>query len=301
MDPLLENPPKHTLGSRLHDGVHFALYYLLQRAPVDMVSGIGSRFVRWSVPRNRPWIIDGARKNLKRLRPDLDEAAIEAAIRSFLDNVGRLMAEFVTLPRLHGGGRIAVTERFARFLETAGEEATLAIGLHTGNWEVFFAALHAHQTTVSVFAIPPETWAQRVIATKVRKALGARILHVDTRGLRDARRELQQGRRVLIFCDEARAGRTMGPFFGRSPHREGNLGVAAWLARDSGARLIVLHCRRLEKSRFVLDASDFFQLPQDDGDPRTRTVRDAAYLNRLVEPIMLANLDQWYFLDNTLD
>lgn len=301
MDPLLENPPKHTLGSRLQDWMHFALYYLLRRAPIDMISDLGSRFVRWSVPRNRPWIIEGARNNLRRLRPDLDEAAIETAIQRFLDNVGRLMAEFVALHRLYGAGRIMISERCTSFVKTAKEQATVAIVLHTGNWEVCGAALHQHRIPLSTFAIPPETWAQRVIASKARKALGIRILYPDTRGLRDARRELRQGRIVSIFCDEARGGFTVGPFFGRQPHREGNLGVAAWLARDIDARLIVFHCRRLDKSRFFLDATDFFQLPQDSGDPRTRAVRDAAFLNGVIEPIVLANLDQWYFLDNTID
>lgn len=301
IDPLLENPPVHTLRSRLQDAVYYALYFVLRFAPIDVVSGIGSAFVRWSVPRNRPWIIRDARKNLERLTGRTDQATSDIAINSFLDNIGRMMAEFAVLPRLHAAGRIKVTDVFERGAIVAKEAPTIAIVLHTGNWEVCAAALHARNLSVADFAIPPETWAQRVIATKVRKQLELRMLSTDSRGLRAARRELQQGGIVSVFCDEARAGRTMAPFFGRPPHRDGNLSIAAWLARDSGARLVVVHCRRVERSNFLVDATDYFHLPPQDGKFDKKSTDDVAYLNGIIEPIVIANLDQWYFLDNSIE
>lgn len=301
-DPLLENPPVHTLRSRLQDARYYALYHLLRHAPIDMVSALGSAMVRWSVPRNRPAIIANARANLRRLRPDLGEAAVEAHIASFLDNVGRMMAEFAVLPRLHRAGRIGVGDAFERRVRSVRERPTVAIALHTGNWEVCAAALHARGIPITTFAIPPETWAQRVIATKVRKQLGATILRPDPRGLRDARTHLQRGGTVSIFCDEAKAGRTMAPLFGRAPHRDGNLAIAAWLARSTGARMVFVYCRRTEKSRFSIDCSEYFDLPAPTGGPREQqALADVTLLNALMEPIILANLDQWYFLDNALD
>jgi lauroyl/myristoyl acyltransferase len=301
-DPLLENPPAHTLRSRAQDATYYALYYSLRHAPIDPVSDIGSAMVRWSVPRNRPAIIVHARANLRRLRPDLDEAAVEAHIGSFLDNVGRMMAEFAVLPRLHRAGRISVSDLFERQARSVSERPTVAIALHTGNWEVCAAALHARGVPITTFAIPPETWAQRVIATKVRKQLGAAILRPDPRGLRDARAHLQGGGTVSIFCDEAKAGRTMAPLFGRAPHRDGNLAIAAWLARSTGSRMVFLYCRRTEKSRFSIDCSEYFDLPASTGEAREQqALADVAHLNARMEPVILANLDQWYFLDNTLD
>lgn len=297
-DPLLAHPPVHTLRSRLQDAVHYALYYTLRHAPIDFVSDLGSTFVRWSVPRHRPGIIAGARRNLRRLRPDAEPAAIEAAIHSFLDNVGRMMAEFTSLPRLHEAGRIAVTERFEQGAAGLTSAPTIAIMLHTGNWEVCAAALHARNLPVASFAIPPETWAQRVIATKVRKQLGITILSPDTRGLRDARQRLQKGGTVSIFCDEAKAGILMAPLFGRPPHRGGNLAIAAWLARESKSRVIVVNCRRLRKSRFLIDATDYFHLPPAAASGEKRVLDDIAHLNAVIEPVIRANLDQWYFLDN---
>lgn len=300
-DPLLEHPPVHTLKSRLQDAAYYALYHLLKHAPIDLASDIGSAVVRRSVPRNRPAIIANARANLHRLRPDLDDTAIEANILSFLDNVGRMMAEFAVLPRLHRAGRITVSEAFERQSRAVSEAPTVVIPLHTGNWEVCAAALHARQMPMTTFAIPPETWAQRVIATKVRKQLGAEILRPDPRGLRDAWMLLQKGGTVSIFCDEAKAGRTMAPLFGRPPHRDGNLAIAAWLARSTGSRIGFLYCRRKNKSRFHIDCSPYFDLPAPQENREQQVLADVAWLNGLMEPIIRANLDQWYFLDNTLD
>jgi len=300
-DPLLENPPKHTLRSRLQDAAHYALYHTLRYAPIDLVSDIGSAFVRWSVPRNRPGIIEGARGNLMRRWPHAEPAVLDKAIQSFLDNVGRLMAEFAVLPRLHNAGRISVTERFERGAAIVTHAPTVAILLHTGNWEVCAAALHARGISVADFAVPPETWAQRVIATKVRKQLGIRMLSPDPRGLLAARRELQNGGTVSIFCDEARNGISMAPLFGRPPHSGGNLATAAWLARKAKCRLVVVNCRRLHKSRFLIDATDYFELPLSASTNKKQTVEDVALLNAIIEPLILANLDQWYFLDNSAE
>jgi KDO2-lipid IV(A) lauroyltransferase len=298
-DPLLANPPVHTLRSRLQDAAYYALYHTMRYAPIDLVSDLGSAFVRWSVPRNRPWIIEGARANLTRRWPQAEPAVIDAAIHGFLDNVGRMMAEFAVLPRLHGASRITVTEQFERGAATVKEAPTVAILLHTGNWEVCAAALHARGLSVADFAIPPETWAQRVIATKVRKQLGIKMLSPDARGLLEACRELQNGGAVSIFCDEARDGVSMAPLFGRPPHRKGNLATAAWLARKAKCRLVVVNCRRLHKSRFLIDATDYFDLPpHSDTAIATKVLDDVAYLNTIIEPVILANLDQWYFLDN---
>ncbi|MBX9909781.1 MAG: hypothetical protein K2Z25_13845 [Beijerinckiaceae bacterium] len=300
-DPLLANPPKHTLRSRLQDAAYYALYHTLRYAPIDLVSDIGSAFVRWSVPRNRPWIIKGARRNLMLRWPDAEPAVIDKAIHGFLDNVGRLMAEFAVLPRLHDAGRISVTERFERGAAIVTQAPTVAILLHTGNWEVCAAALHARGLSVADFAIPPETWAQRVIATKVRKQLGIQMLSADARGLLDARRELQNGGTVSIFCDEARNGVSMAPLFGRRPHGSGNLATAAWLARKANCRLVVVNCRRLHKSRFLIDATDYFDLPPAASTVETRALADVAFLNAIIEPLILTNLDQWYFLDNNAE
>lgn len=299
-DPLLEKPPVHTLKSRLWDAYELSFHRLLRHAPIDMVSGIGGSIVRWSVPRNRPWIIEGARRNLRQLRPDLDQAQTDATVRSFLDNVGRLMGEFSVLHRLFGDGRIRFSDELLHAKDRVGERATLALILHTGNWEVIAAALHGYGIPCATFAVPPETWAQRIIATRVRRSLGMTIMPPDVRGLRQARKVLEGGGLAAIFPDEARHGRIMAPLFGRPPHKDGNLAIAAWLARRTGARLIVLSCRRTGNCRFTVSGTSYFDLPPESGGDENQALKDVEFLNGVVEPHVMRNLDQWYFLDDAL-
>lgn len=302
-DPFFENPPPRTVASTLRDAYELGLYAALRRAPIDIASDVGSALVRWNVPRNRPWIIKGARRNLSVLRPDLGRDGVDATIRSFLDNVGRLMAEFAVLHRLAPAGRIDVADHLLDLYDSLKrrDEPTLAIILHTGNWEVLGADLYNRGVPCTTFAEPPETWAQRYIASGVRRTLGMRLLHSNARGLVAARAELTAGGLVSIFGDEARAGRSMAPLFGRSPHRDGNLAVAAWLARKTDARIVVRYVRRTRKSRFIVDGSTPFRLGPATKQAKDQIMDDVAALNEIIEPIIQANLDQWYFLDDRID
>ena|SRR6056297_3754931 len=302
-DPFFENPPPRTVVSTLRDAYELGIYSVLRHAPIDVASDVGSAIVRWSVPRNRPWIIKGARRNLRILRPDLEPEAIDSTINSFLDNVGRLMAEFSVLHRLCGQGRIELSPGMVALRASLKrrDEPTLALVLHTGNWEVLAADLHHQGITCTTFAEPPQTWAQRFIASKVRRSLGMHLLHGDVRGLGAAREELAAGGLVSIFGDEAKAGRSMSPLFGRQPHREGNLAAAAWLARRTDARIFVCHVRRIYRSRFYVDGSAPFRLGPATKRSNDQILEDVAALNEVVEPIIRANLDQWYFLDDRID
>ncbi len=90
----------------------------------------------------------------------------------------------------------------------------------------------------------------------------------------------------------------MAPLFGRPPHDRGNLAIAARLARKQKCRLAVSHVERLPGCRFRLNITAPFDLPDEPG----RTVLDdVAFLNAKIEPIILRNLDNWYFLDDRID
>ncbi|MBV6657173.1 MAG: hypothetical protein KI785_05325 [Devosiaceae bacterium] len=298
--PLLENPPQHTLATRLSDALEFSLFYLLRLLPLDFASDIGSFIVRQNIRFNRPWIRQNARANLRTLRPDWDDARVEQGLFSFQDNVGRLMAEFANVHRFYKAGRIEVSDRLQASIDCVKDEPTLMLVVHTGNWEVFPAMFQANGVDIFSFAVAPETWAQRVIASKVRNSLGVTILPPDRRGLHRAKAALNDGQIVAIFADEARDGVSMAPLFGRKPHRKGNLALAVWLAQHTGVRILLGNCVRTSKSRFFLDSVPYFSLPEFDGDPAKGQLEAVAFLNAKIEPLVRDNLDQWYFLDDAL-
>ena len=284
------------LLQKLLDAYHLGMHRLLRHAPVAMASAIGGMLVRANVRLNRPEIIAGAAHNLRRHRPDLSGAEIDAMTWSFLDNVGRHMAECSLINGIVDEGRVHIIghEPSQALL---GKAPLLSIHLHTGNWEVFGPALVRNNLPVATFYEPPASEVQTRIIESVRKEAGFELLTPDGRGLRAALARLRSNRLVSIACDEARNGRLMAPLFGRPPHDKGNLAIAARLARATGAHIVIAHCERLEGCRFTLHVTEPFQLPA----PAEGLLEDVRFLNEKIEPIILAHLDQWYFLDDRIE
>ncbi|GAB4064612.1 hypothetical protein KHC28_12260 [Ancylobacter sonchi] len=281
---------------RLEDYWHLGLHQVLRRAPIDAASDLGSLLVRRNVKRNLPHIITGARHNLRRLKPDWSDDEVEVGVQRFLDNVGRVYAEFSLLHRLIAEGRVSFNPDKFR-TGWSPPRPMVMVMLHTGNWEVFPAALSHLGLPINSFYLPPEPAVHNAIVQKVRAELGVTLLHPGPRGVREALRLLRSARPFAIFGDDARGGETMAPLFGRPPHEGGNLGLVSRFARSCDAELVVCHCVRLHKSRFELHAGDIFRL-SDAAGPNGTVLDDIAYLNTLIEPIIRAHADQWYFLDD---
>ena len=281
---------------KLVDLYQLAMHNALRHAPIEVASALGSMLVRANVRFNRPEIIAGARRNLMRHRPDLGPSEINAMIWRFLDNVGRHMGECSAQDRMIAEGRIE-TIGHAHLQSLQGRQPVLAIQLHTGNWEVFGPALTQHRIFPAAFYEPPTSPMQRRIIEEVRTRAGVTLLTPDMQGLRKALNLLKDNHLVSLGCDEARDGRLMAPLFGRRPHDKGNLAIAAKLARRSGAQIVIGHCVRLDHCRFRLNITEPFTLP----DPARDLLEDVRFLNDRIEPIILAHLDQWYFLDDRIE
>jgi Kdo2-lipid IVA lauroyltransferase/acyltransferase len=124
-----------------------------------------------------------------------------------------------------------------------------------------------------------------------------RLLTPDRHGVHDALTLLRANGTVAIFPDEARRGKTMAPLFGRPPHDRGNLAIVAKLARRTGSQIIVTYSRRIEGARFQLRFEAPVSLPASS----KGLLDDIAFLNAQIEPVILRNLDQWYYLDDSIE
>jgi KDO2-lipid IV(A) lauroyltransferase len=173
------------------------------------------------------------------------------------------------------------------------------ISLHTGNWEVGAAALQMLDLRWAGTHAPPAREVQRRIANKVRETFGMEVLPPGRASARPAIRHLQQGRCICIFCDEVHHDVVMAPFFGRPPHIDGNLAIAARLARMTGAKIVVVQLARIEGCHFTCAFHPAVTLVPGRATPE-QLLRDVILLDGIIAPIVEANLDQWYFLDNNL-
>ena len=71
-------------------------------------------------------------------------------------------------------------------------------------------------------------------------------------------------------------------------------------ARRTGATIVVAYCVRIRRSNFRLTLDGPFALPEIPANEPPDRLADVACLNALIEPIIRAHLDQWYFLDDAL-
>lgn len=283
-------------SGKVAETIQAFFYNLIRFLPTEWASAIGSYGIRKNAWANRPEIIAGARRNLRIHRPEAGDAEIDAMVDEFLDGVGRVAAEFAVLHRFLAEGRVEFVGMEA-FLEVSARRPVIALCLHTGNWEVFAPVCQKLGIQLNSIIAPPENAFERMVIDKVRRGFGVRPILPDLGGIREAMRVLRGGGVVSMFPDEARNGRSMGPLFGRPPHDQGNLAIAAKLARKTGAALAVGHCRRVGACRFVVTAEPPFDMPER---ATPDLLADVAFLNSQIEPIVQRNIPRWYFLDDAI-
>lgn len=292
--PALPDRRAPTLRNRLLDAWEILQYQLFRRLPIDLAPRLSAPGMVAYLRRERPWVVERARANLRRHRPWASAAQTEAWVAMFLDNIGRYVGETASVGRFMAAGRIDLPhpER-TRAICQRGD--VLGLCLHTGNWEVMLEGLQAVGVTAACAPVEWESRGQSWVLNDLRRRNGLRSLNQDHGGLRAAYKELKRNGLLAIFVDEAREGRLMAPFFGRPPHAEGNLAIAAKLARRSGCALVLCYVTRLPEARFRVTFSDAIQLPE----AKTGLLEDVAFLNGLIEPVILEHLEQWFWLDDS--
>ncbi len=81
---------------------------------------------------------------------------------------------------------------------------------------------------------------------------------------------------------------------------ESNLRYAVQFARTTGAPIVPGYVRRTHGCRFVLHVKEPVRLAPE-ARAGERLAQDIADLNAIVEPMILDNLDQWYFLHDRIE
>lgn len=274
---------------------HFGMKLL----PMDACSRLGAGLGLFAVPRFHKVASQRARQTIRALRPDLNAGEQEALFRENCRAQGRLMTEFSVVNRLRKNRDRLTLHGLEIIGEAAKAGPVIIVGMHLGNWEVGPTVLQSINVHPHAFYLPPKGRAKAWIAERVRSKAGLRFLPPGAEGIRPAIKILKSGGVVSTFCDEGFAGTIRGPFFDRKPHLEGNLAIAIRLARMTGATICPWYSLRTDGFRFECRALPPIRLPSEER-PGARQLDDILLLNDAIEPIIRANLDQWYFLDNAL-
>ncbi|WP_454658301.1 lysophospholipid acyltransferase family protein [Bosea beijingensis] len=271
------------------------LHHAMRHLPIPFVSDLGAKLAWLKIRLIDPKVARKARDNIRHHFPAMPAAEVERLVWRFVDNVGRLMAEFSIVHRFAASGRLEfVGEEAAR--AQVGKVPTIALCLHLGNWEVLASAMQMIGVPIASISEVPENAAHRDIADATRSGFDVKVLPPDRNGALRALSILKGNGVLALFPDEKRGDTMMAPLFGRPPHAKGNLALAAKLARRTGAQLVVVYCERLEGVRFRLHFEGPFHMDAGRSDP----LADVAFLNSRIEPAILRHLDQWYYLDDAI-
>lgn len=274
---------------------HFAIKLL----PMDLCSRLGAMLGPYAVSRFHPVAERRARATIASLRPDLSPAEQDALFQENSRNQGRLISEFSVIERLRDHSERMELHHPNWIVEAAREGPVIFVGMHLGNWEIGPIILSRAGLHPYISYTPPHGRAKAWIANRVRRNNGLNFLPPGIEGVRPMVRVLKEGGVISMFCDEGFNGRIRGPLFGRPPNLEGNLALAVRLARMTGAPIYPWYSLRTRDLRFKAIGLAPLRFPTASKADH-RLEEDIQRLNSVIEPIILAHLDQWYFLDNEL-
>lgn len=275
------------------------VYFALKILPIDVCSDLGARYSRRTIPRQFKQQEKRARANLARLRPDLTDAERDAMFIANCDAQGRFVAEYSVLMRIAATPGRVQRVGSEQMVEAVRNGPVILAAMHLGNWEIMGPELVDMGVVPEVNFVPPPQRGRNWITRRVRRQAGLRLLPPGHASMRPAVKELKSGGVILQFCDEGFRGVIRGPLFGRKPHTECNMAVIARLARMTGAKIAPIYTVRTRQARFVFHCVQPFSLPPADGKQDT-LMDDIVFINAVIEPIIRAHLEQWYFLDNRL-
>lgn len=277
-----------------------ALHHGLKALPVGLCSMLGWWLGQRFGARHRAWQAR-ALHNLRRLRPDLDDAGAARAVRRMWGHVGSTMAEFSVLPRIWGSDRVAVEGLGHLEAARATGRPRIAAALHLGNWEIVGPTLLAlGENGLDVYQ-PPRNRFERRIADRVRRRFADHLLPPGRGTARRLYRALVEEKRgVVLYVDEFQDRRVHAPFFGRPLRLDGNLARVVRLALMADAVVIPAYCLREGHGRFCVHILPPVRLgPRTD---RSAIARGVAQLDSIIAAVVRRHIEQWFMLhDLVLD
>jgi KDO2-lipid IV(A) lauroyltransferase len=288
-------PAKGLTGAAVNGNALLLFIKLLSLLPIDWCSAVGYRLGTIVGPRN-PIRDARVRHNLAILRPDLAAPdVIDATVRRFWGDLGRIMTEFAVLDRIYRSGRIKIVG--AEHLEAARATGRPRIGLfvHLGNWEVIAQALDTLDENWRQVAQPLVNPYRYRIAVDGRKRHAARYIVPGVRAGGQILNHLRENGLLSLAGDEYLKGELLAPSFGRPVRLDGNLGRIVRLAKTANALICPYFCTRTKGARFQFNILPAIELEWGGA---AEIQKGAERLDAVITEIVVAHIDQWLMLDN---
>ena len=261
---------------------------------IDRASAIGGWIGRTLVaptPLSRLAI-----KNLKAAFPEKPPAEINAIVRAMWDNLGRVMAEYAHLDKLHMDGpdpRIEIIGLDTLDAAIARGKGVLLVSGHFANWEIMPFAARDLGVTGGVVVRPANNpyvnrWLEQA---RIRNGMAEQIPK-GASGTRRIFSLLRKGEAALLLVDQRASEGITIPFFGRDAF---TTPAPAALALKLGAVVVPASNERLNGARFRMMVHPPIE-PPNTGDPDRDLVEFTAAMTRFIEERVRERPHEWLWI-----
>jgi KDO2-lipid IV(A) lauroyltransferase len=287
----VHKPPAH--GKRFGRTIpgFFACIALTLAAavPPDVASAVGGRVARLLGPALG--VSERARRNLRRVFPELTPLQIERIVREMWDNLGRTASEYPHLSQIAGRAEVIGGEHVARAL--ARSRPIVFFTAHLGNWELAPAIAARLGAPLHLIYRPLRNRALDALMRRLRgRASVAGMIPRGRTGARQAVRLLAHGEHLGLLLDQKVSRGLASRFLGHDAVTTRSL---AHLALRFDCSVLPARVERLDGTRFRLTVHPPIEPVR--GASRTENMRAiTARANALMEDWIRQRPEQWLWL-----
>jgi KDO2-lipid IV(A) lauroyltransferase len=225
----------------------------------------------------------------------MDEAEIDALMRSVWDNLGRLLGEWPHLGasyRAGFNGQVEIVGReIAERAIASGGPAIIITG-HYGNWELTGAVCkHLGMPLKVVFRPAQNIWVNWLVKFARRHFTGG-ILPKGKDAAAGGLKHLRDGKFLGVLIDQKLNEGVAIPFFGREAMTSP---LAARLAIRFRCPILPVRAERIEGIRYRVTFYPPLELP-DTGDRNKDIESLMLTMNRMLEDWIRERPDQWFWV-----
>jgi KDO2-lipid IV(A) lauroyltransferase len=261
---------------------------------IDRASAIGGWIGRTLVARTP--LSRLAVKNLKAAFPEKSPAEITAIVRAMWDNLGRVMAEYAHLDKLHMDGpdpRMEILGLDTLDAAIARGKGILLVSGHFANWEVMPFAARDYGITGGVVVRPANNpyvnrWLERA---RIKNGMAEQIPK-GASGTRRIFSLLRKGEAALLLVDQRASEGITIPFFGRDAF---TTPAPAALALKLGAVVVPASNERVNGARFRMMVYPPIE-PPNTGDPDRDLVEFTAAMTQFIEARVRERPHEWLWI-----
>ena len=234
--------------------------------------------------------------NLKAAFPEKSPAEITGIVRAMWDNLGRVMAEYAHLDKLHLDGpdpRITIDGLDILDAAIASGKGILLVSGHFANWEIMPFAARDYGITGGVIVRPANNphvnrWLERA---RIRNGMAEQIPK-GASGTRRIFSLLRKGEAALLLVDQRASEGITIPFFGRDAF---TTPAPAALAIKLGAVVVPASNERAGGARFRMTVHKPIE-PPNTGDPDRDLLEFTAAMTRFIEERVRERPHEWLWI-----